>query len=168
MRSRTGCSSRAGGNKFLALANLGDDPRTPFSSGLRSHFPNIYVADDSVPDSGATVRDDMPCPSHSRDTSLEPAVGTSGVLLPDTLGYSNTFARRWGENGPDNLPTGNHATAVDTGDIEIPVRMNQAEGGPREVPLPKGQASDGSDQLRSEAFSLTGSLANMAAHFLLP
>ena len=81
MRSRTGCSSRAGGNKFLALANLGDDPRTPFSNGLRSHFPNIYVADDSVPDSGATVRGDMPCPSHSRDTSLEPAVGTSGVLL---------------------------------------------------------------------------------------
>jgi hypothetical protein len=29
MRSQTGCSSRAGGNKFFPLAALDDDPRTP-------------------------------------------------------------------------------------------------------------------------------------------
>ena len=139
-RPRTGCSSRDERNKFFsrkAPAAPADDPRTPFSGPARRHFPNTGSADDSVPDTGGSVRDGRPSPAHWPDTSPALGLATSGAPLPDTQGCSSTVARRTEETNDPSLRTSTAATEVGRGDIEIPVEIKQTDGGPREVLLPK-------------------------------
>ena len=54
--------------------------------------------------------------------------------MPDC---SRTFEHSRGESDGRNPCAGNAAIAADKGGIENPVQMKQAEGGPREVTLPK-------------------------------
>jgi hypothetical protein len=154
-RPRIGCSSQADGSGFFFLAATGDDPRAPIPSGPCRRFPYMDASLGIVPDSGDTVLDDGPSPSRWRDTSSAPAAATTDVLLADRLRYRNTVARSRGENGAHNPPTGIGATVDSTWGIEIPIQMNQAGGGSREVPLPRSQVLGRSRLLRPEAILLT-------------
>jgi len=139
-RPRIGCSSQDGGKKFFprtAPAAPGDDPRSPFSCPSDPHFPNTCHADDSVLGSGDSVRGGKPFPAHWRGTSPALAPETSGGPLLDRQGRSSTVARSRAETDDRSLRTSTAATVAGRGDIEIPSEMKQAEGGPREVPLPK-------------------------------
>jgi len=155
-RPRTGCSNQAGGNEKFFPAAVADDPRAPFPSRFRRHFPEICPSGECVPDSGATVRDDRPSPSRWRGTSAEPDGRSTGVPFPGTHRYSSTFARTRGGSNAHSTDTG--ATAAGTEGIESPVRIDQTEGGPREVPLPKGQVSGGSDNFDPRRLFFTAAL----------